>query len=73
MVLPFPGESPHGFAVNVMTQGGGNGSSIFLPETGGVMGIIDSGLDDYDQTTREDPSSDNEHEHMHSYFVPTKH
>lgn len=68
-VLPFPGKSPHGFTVNVMTQGGASGSPVFLPESGTVVGIIHAGLVDCDRTWGEEPSSDNGHEHRHG--VPT--
>jgi S1-C subfamily serine protease len=70
-VLPFPGKSPHGFTVNVMAQGGVSGSPVFLPETGAVVGILYAGLDDSDRTEREEPLSDNGHEHRHSHVVPT--
>ncbi|HEX2882413.1 MAG TPA: serine protease, partial [Polyangiaceae bacterium] len=45
-VLPFTGALPHGYAVNVMIQGGASGSPLFLPDTGQVVGVMDSSLDD---------------------------
>lgn len=70
-VLPFPSESPHGFTVNVMTQGGASGSPIFLTSSGAVVGILYAGLNDYSRTSHDELSSDNGQEHMHSHVVPT--
>jgi S1-C subfamily serine protease len=70
-VLPFPSESPHGFTVNVMTQGGASGSPIFLADAGTVVGILHAGLVDYNTTFRDELSSDNGQKHIHSYVVPT--
>jgi len=41
--IPFRGPHPHGFTIDVMVQGGGSGSPIFLPDTGKVIGIIYTG------------------------------
>jgi len=53
-VLPFRCASPHGFSINVMTQGGASGSPVFLPETGEVIGILYGGLNDYSLTKNKD-------------------
>ncbi len=45
-VHPFPCPTPHGYAINVMTQGGASGSPVFLCETGSVVGILYAGLHD---------------------------
>src|SRR6185503_16108960 len=62
---------PHGFTVNVMTQGGASGSPIFLTSSGAVVGILYAGLNDYSRTSHDELSSDNGQEHMHSLVVPT--
>ena len=45
-VLPFPCETPHAIALNIMVQGGASGSPVFDPSTGRVMGMISHGLYD---------------------------
>jgi len=49
-VHPFPCDLPHGFTVNVMTQGGASGSPVFRPEDGSVIGIVYAGLHENEQT-----------------------
>jgi len=49
-LLPFPADQYHGFAINVMTQGGASGSPVFLPDTGDVVGVLYAGLSDLDRT-----------------------
>ena len=51
-VLPFssPLSTPHGFSINIMTQGGASGSPVFLPESGKVIGVLYAGLNDIDHT-----------------------
>jgi S1-C subfamily serine protease len=44
-VFPFPGPSPHGFTIDVMTQGGESGSPIFRCEDGLVIGVLYAGVD----------------------------
>lgn len=51
-VQPFRCASPHGFSVNIMTQGGASGSPVFLPETGEVIGVLYGGLYDYSLTKK---------------------
>lgn len=45
-VLPFECNSPHAFAINIMTQGGASGSPVFLPNKGRIIGILYAGLND---------------------------
>jgi S1-C subfamily serine protease len=45
-VQPFSCRSPHGYAVNVMIQGGASGSPLFLPDTGEVVGVMYASLVD---------------------------
>jgi len=52
--LPFPCEAPHGYAINVMTQGGASGSPVFLPDNGRVIGVLWGGLLDEAITDRGD-------------------
>jgi S1-C subfamily serine protease len=60
-VLPFVCESPHGYAINVMSQGGSSGSPVFSTETGAVVGVLYGGLHDFDVTL----------EQKEPYKVPT--
>ncbi|MFA5292909.1 MAG: serine protease [Phycisphaerae bacterium] len=53
-VLPFQGAIPHAYAVNIMVQGGASGSPVFLPESGTVIGIIDSSLIDSVESIQKD-------------------
>ncbi len=46
-VLPYQQAFPHAYAVNIMIQGGGSGSPVFLPHNGKVIGIIHGSLQDY--------------------------
>ncbi len=41
-IHPFYSSLPHSFSVNVMIQGGGSGSPVFITDTGKVVGIISS-------------------------------
>lgn len=52
-VLPFPCPTPHGYAVNVMTQGGASGSPVFLCETGAVVGVLYAGLRDFEVSLKQ--------------------
>jgi Trypsin-like peptidase domain len=60
-VLPYPCLHPHGFSINVMTQGGASGSPVISCTTGGVLGVLYGGLEDIDQTL----------DQKHLYRVPT--
>lgn len=62
-VMPFPCDSPHGFAVNVMVQGGASGSPVFISESGKVVGVLYAGLRDI--TNEAAPTNI-------SYVVPTR-
>ncbi len=53
-VLPYQQAFPHAYAINIMIQGGASGSPVFLPENGKVIGIIDSSLEDYNISKKED-------------------
>lgn len=53
-VLPFPSANPHGYAINIMVQGGASGSPVFLPETAKVIGVLYAGLVDILQTSKQD-------------------
>ncbi|MEK6321016.1 MAG: trypsin-like peptidase domain-containing protein [Acidobacteriota bacterium] len=43
-LYPFPCSVPHGFTIDVMMQGGGSGSPIFLPDTPTVVGLLHGGF-----------------------------
>ena len=45
-ILPFACDTPHGIAINVMTQGGASDSLVFYPNTGEVAGVLYGGLFD---------------------------
>jgi S1-C subfamily serine protease len=45
-VHPFPSTTPHGFTLNVMTQGGASGSPVFNQETGDVLGVLYAGVNE---------------------------
>ncbi len=49
-VLPYPCSRPHGFSINIMTQGGASGSPVFSCTTGRILGVLYAGLDDFDET-----------------------
>jgi hypothetical protein len=44
-VLPCECENPHGFSIDVLSEGGASGSPIFLAEEGTVVGILHAGFD----------------------------
>jgi hypothetical protein len=44
-LYPFPCPSPHGFTVDIMTQGGESGSPIFMTDSPTVVGLLYSGFD----------------------------
>ncbi len=44
-VYPFPCLHPHGFTIDVMTQGGASGSPVFLADSPTVVGMVSSGFD----------------------------
>ncbi len=56
-VFPFPCPHPHGFTIDVVTQGGESGSPIFLPDTGEVVGLLHAGLPDVLEGTVRNPDS----------------
>jgi Trypsin-like peptidase domain len=61
-VHPYPCATPHGFTINVMTQGGASGSPIFNRETGEVLGAVYAGvfdirLDDDDKNPQHLPTN----------------
>ena len=41
-VYPFPCPRPHGFTIDVLTQGGASGSPVFLDDSPVVIGMIES-------------------------------
>jgi hypothetical protein len=43
-VLPYDYPSPHGFTIDVMSQGGASGSPIFLTDQPRVIGILHAGF-----------------------------
>lgn len=43
-VLPFPCPYPHGFTIDIMSQGGASGSPIFLPNEPKAVGILHAGF-----------------------------
>lgn len=43
-VFPFPGARPHGFTIDIMQQGGSSGSPILNPKNGKVVGMMSSGV-----------------------------
>lgn len=45
-VLPFACQTPHGYSINLMSQGGASGSPVFSCETGAVVGVLYGGLND---------------------------
>lgn len=48
-VHPFPCDLPHGFTINVMTQGAASGSPVFRPDDGSVIGVVYAGLHEIEQ------------------------
>jgi S1-C subfamily serine protease len=44
-VLPCECPHPHGFSIDVLSEGGASGSPIFLAEDGTVVGILHAGFD----------------------------
>lgn len=44
-VIPAPVSHPHGFTIDIMTQGGQSGSPVFLCDEPSVVGIVSSGFD----------------------------
>jgi len=49
-VLPFPCPNPHGFTIDVMSQGGASGSPVFLTTRPEVVGIVHAGIQDTNLT-----------------------
>jgi hypothetical protein len=43
-VLPFTCKAPHSFVINVMSMGGASGSPVFLTDSPKVVGILNAGL-----------------------------
>ena len=67
-VHPFPCLTPHGYSINIMTQGGASGSPVFLSETGSVIGILYAGLRDVEVSLKQ---TDSYHVPINiSYVVP---
>jgi hypothetical protein len=46
-VFPFPGLKPHGFTIDVMQQGGSSGSPIFCVDNSLVVGMMSSGVPEW--------------------------
>jgi len=63
-VLPYQCTFPHALAINVMAQGGASGSPVFFPENGKVIGILNCGLREFYQLSKEGMFQD-------GYAVPT--
>jgi S1-C subfamily serine protease len=55
-LYPFPCPSPHGFTVDIMTQGGESGSPIFLTDAPKVVGLLHAGFDNTNITMALPPS-----------------
>ena len=55
-VHPFPSPHPHGFTIDIMTQGGESGSPVFLPGSAHVVGMVYAGID-YTNVTIAIPAS----------------
>jgi hypothetical protein len=55
-LYPFPCPSPHGFTVDIMTQGGESGSPIFLTNAPMVVGLLHAGFDNTNITMALPPS-----------------
>lgn len=51
-VFPFVCQTPHGYSINLMSQGGASGSPVFSCETGAVVGVLYGGLNDIALTLR---------------------
>ncbi len=51
-VLPFACPTPHGYSMNIMSQGGASGSPVFSCESGKVIGVLYGGLTDIDVTLK---------------------
>jgi len=49
-VLPFPGPQPHGFTLDIMSQGGSSGSPVFLADSGRVVGLLYGGFENANMT-----------------------
>lgn len=43
-LLPFPCPNPHGFTLDVMSQGGASGSPVFLTNSPTVVGMVHAGF-----------------------------
>jgi len=72
-VLPFPCKDPHALMINVMVQGGASGSPVFLPETGDVIGVINSSLNEISFSSNPNISEENNKvkPHFHQVNSPT--
>ncbi|HWY22279.1 MAG TPA: serine protease [Candidatus Acidoferrum sp.] len=44
-LLPFPCPQPHGFTIDIMSQGGASGSPVFLADSPEVVGLVHAGFD----------------------------
>jgi S1-C subfamily serine protease len=49
-LLPFPCPYPHGFTLDIMSQGGASGSPVFLTDQPSVVGIVHAGIEDTNLT-----------------------
>ena len=43
-VYPFPCPNPHGFTMDIISQGGASGSPVFFPDSPRVLGIVHAGI-----------------------------
>jgi hypothetical protein len=55
-VYPFPCPRPHGFTIDVLSQGGASGSPVFLEDAPLVVGMIESVIADAENITLALPS-----------------
>jgi serine protease Do len=53
-ILPFPCDDPHGLLLDVMSQGGLSGSPVFEINSGKVIGVLYSGIDQPKVLTNKD-------------------
>lgn len=55
-LLPFPSPYPHGFTLDVMSQGGSSGSPVFLTDSPTVVGMVHATLAEAPNVTLAIPS-----------------
>lgn len=68
-ILPFQQPKPHAYALNIMVQGGASGSPVFLPDSGKVIGIVNSSL--YDISADGIAKNNNQKPTNISYAIPS--